>query len=35
MSNRKYTNKQSIKIISVGEVEVGKSCLIKKIVKEV
>ena len=30
MSNRKYTNKLNIKIKSVGDVEVGKSCLIKK-----
>ena len=26
----KYSNKLSIKLISIGDVEVGKSCLIKK-----
>ena len=30
MKNNKLENKLSMKLISVGDVEVGKSCLIKR-----
>ena len=30
MKGNNYANKLSIKLISVGDVEVGKSCLIKR-----